>query len=261
LGSVLLDFVSPKQPVLTLYLPRGKRPCDIAFFADEVRALYQRLRDITGRTPSDADLHASIHREEAANELLVRLHQQRPALGMKDEALYRLIRSREYLPAEIFSEIVEQALGQAPGEHRVGVPVLLSGIVPEPMSLFQAIDQMGVWLLRTIRACGRRLYPSGRSEIHSSAWLSSSYWGHRLDTRRPGTRAAGTLAASRPRVGARGVIFYLVKFCEPELFYLPDLRRGLQREDIPSLIIEVDIGDPPAERVLTRVKAFLEMIA
>jgi benzoyl-CoA reductase/2-hydroxyglutaryl-CoA dehydratase subunit BcrC/BadD/HgdB len=60
--------------------------------------------------------------------------------------------------------------------------------------------------------------------------------------------------------GARGVAFYLVKFCEPELFDLPDLRRGLREAGVPSVSIEVDLNDPPSHQVLTRLHAFLEML-
>ena len=59
---------------------------------------------------------------------------------------------------------------------------------------------------------------------------------------------------------ARGVVFYSVKFCEPESFDLPLLRKGLQQAGVPSLAIEVDLSEPPSHQVRTRVEAFLEMI-
>jgi len=61
--------------------------------------------------------------------------------------------------------------------------------------------------------------------------------------------------------GAKGVIFYDVKFCEPELYDLPELRQGLQAAGIPSVAIEVDVSDPLAHQTLTRIEAFMEMIA
>ena len=60
--------------------------------------------------------------------------------------------------------------------------------------------------------------------------------------------------------GAKGVVFYDVKFCEPELFDLPDLRRALQETGVPSIAIEVDINDPLSHQVITRLESFLEMI-
>jgi benzoyl-CoA reductase/2-hydroxyglutaryl-CoA dehydratase subunit BcrC/BadD/HgdB len=57
--------------------------------------------------------------------------------------------------------------------------------------------------------------------------------------------------------GAQGVIFHSIKFCEPELFDLPDLRNGL---DVPTLTLEIDISDPISGQSLTRIEAFFEMI-
>ena len=61
--------------------------------------------------------------------------------------------------------------------------------------------------------------------------------------------------------GAKGVVFYDVKFCEPELFDLPLLRKGLQEVGVPSVAIEVDLNDPLSHQSLTRIEAFLEMMA
>jgi benzoyl-CoA reductase/2-hydroxyglutaryl-CoA dehydratase subunit BcrC/BadD/HgdB len=52
-----------------------------------------------------------------------------------------------------------------------------------------------------------------------------------------------------------------VKFCEPELFDLPALRRGLRDAGLPSIAVEVDLNDPVSQQARTRLEAFLEMIA
>lgn len=267
LGSLLLDFGlvddRPRQPVLTLYLPRGRRESDLAFLADELRDLYRRLQAITGRTPSEAALMECIQREEAADQLLKQLHQQREQLPFDDGTLYRLIRSREYLPAERFAALAQESLSQAGDTSRGGgTPILLSGIVPEPMSLFGALAEMGGRVAADdLACCGRRLYPAGQSQepflrmaeriVHApSDPTRGSPVGERLE------HLLGLARAS----GAKGVVFYAVKFCEPELFDHPQLRLGLRQAGIPTLTIEVDIGEELAQPVLTRLAAFIEMI-
>ena len=109
--------------------------------------------------------------------------------------------------------------------------------------------------------CGRRLYPPGRSEDPFQRMAESILWAPPDSTRG---------SAIRPRIehllrlatesGARGVVFYGVKFCEPELFSQPDLRRGLQEAGIPSVVLEADISDRLSQQAMTRIEAFLEMI-
>jgi len=272
-ASILIDFVRPRQPVIPLYLPRGRRESDAAFLADEFRSLYRRLEEITHRSPSNADLMASIRREEAADELLAQLHQRRMNLSLTPIEFYRLIRAREYLPAEMFSDLARAAQVPSPdpspteagegSESRKGIPILLSGIVPEPMSLFESIAEMGgVAVADDLACCGRRLYPPGKSE-DAFRHLAESILGGPPDSTRGHSiqERLDHLLRLCQTSGARGVVFYDVKFCEPELFDLPLLRKGLQEAGVPSVAIEVDLNDLLSHQSLTRIEAFLEMMA
>jgi len=56
------------------------------------------------------------------------------------------------------------------------------------------------------------------------------------------------------------VVFYDVKFCEPEQFDLPQLRAGLQSSGLPSISLEVDLSGGLSHQVVTRLEAFVEML-
>lgn len=262
LGSILIDFVAPRQPVLPIYIPRGERESDVSFLADEFRALYRRLEEITGRAPSKAELVASIRREEKADALLGQLHRQRKNLPLSDRDFYRLIRSREYLPAETFAELARTVTKQAVETARNSAPLLLSGIVPEPMGVLDALTEIGgVVVADDLACCGRRLYPLGKSDKPFRRMAERILHAPPDSTRgSPVQERLDHLLRLAKESGARGVVFYNVKFCEPELFYIPDLRRGLQDAGVPSVVIEVDIGDPLSHQVITRLEAFLEML-
>ena len=262
LGSLLLDFVRPCQPVLPLYLPRGRRESDLDFLAEEFRALYRRLAEITGRAPTDEDLLACIRREEEADRLLADLHRRRANLPLSDLAFYRLVRSREYLPAESFADLARKALAQAGAPRADGIPVLLSGILPEPMDVFEAIEGMGGRVVADdLACCGRRLYPPGHEEDPFRRMAERILNGPPDPTRgSPIADRLDHLLGLAERAAARGVIFYNVKFCEPELFDHPDLRRGLAAAGLPSVVVEVDLDDPLSHQTLTRLEAFLEMV-
>jgi benzoyl-CoA reductase/2-hydroxyglutaryl-CoA dehydratase subunit BcrC/BadD/HgdB len=59
---------------------------------------------------------------------------------------------------------------------------------------------------------------------------------------------------------ASGVIFFLLKFCDPHAFDLPYLREALEKERIPSLLIEVEEKLPADGQLRTRFEAFMEML-
>jgi len=130
-GSLVLDFIPTNQPVIPIYLPRERRQGDIDFLCKEFRMVYDRLVEITGLKPTDEELVHHIHQEESADALLSELHQKGPRLPISNSDLYRHIRSREYLPAETFIELTQTALGNIGDNSPDGIPLLLSGIVPE----------------------------------------------------------------------------------------------------------------------------------
>ena len=60
--------------------------------------------------------------------------------------------------------------------------------------------------------------------------------------------------------GAKGVVFYDVKFCEPEQFDVPLLREALKEKGVPSIALEVDLSAQLPGQTVTRLEAFVEML-
>ncbi len=184
LGSILTDLIPTRFSVLPIYLPRGRRQSDVEFLADEFRSVYRRLKSITGQAPSEETLRACIQRDEEADEVLAALHRERRRVALSDGDFYRLVRAREYLPAEEFSELGRQTLQRAeslprPPEEPSGdsarIPLLLSGIVPEPGGILEAMERLGGWVVADdLACCGRRLYGQAAVRTPSAAWRSAS---------------------------------------------------------------------------------------
>jgi len=262
-ASILLDFIQPAQNVIPLYLPRGQGDRQIDYLIDVLHALYLHLSEITSHSPSDEDLLASVEREEAADELLGELHKQRRNLALEAFDFYRLVRAREYLPAERFLQIGRAALQQTGDQQPTQIPIVLSGIVPEPMSLLRFIAEAGgVVVADDLASCGRRLYPRGRSSDPMRRMAERLLGGPPDPTLgSPISRRLEHLINMTKSSKARGIVFYSVKFCEPETFDLPLLRKGLQTAGVPSLVIEIDLSDPLSHQARTRIEAFLEMIS
>lgn len=261
-GSLLLDFIPPNQPVIPIYLPRERREGDIDFFCKELQMVYDRLREITGLKPTDEELVSHIQREEAADGLLSELHQNGPRLPIPNRELYRLIRSREYLPAETFMELAQATLANMGDRSRDEIPVLLSGIVPEPMSIFDTISELGgIVVGDDLACCGRRLYTPGQSTDPLRRMAEGIIFAPPDPTRgNPLQERRDHLLRLVEMTGGKGIIFYEIKFCEPELFDLPILQKELGAAGIPSVTIELDLNDQLSQQIRTRIGAFLEMI-
>ncbi|MBU1494673.1 MAG: 2-hydroxyacyl-CoA dehydratase family protein [Actinobacteria bacterium] len=260
MGSVVADFLQPSQPVLTLYLPRSDRPSDRRYLVEELRRLSGRLASITGHEATAADWDEAFAAEEAADLALASLYAERSRLAVTDRGFYTAVRSREFLTAEDFVAMAAGLpRGEAPGE---GVGLTLSGIVAEPLDLFDRINDAGGRVVSDDLACGaRRIYPPS-------------------DAADPFERIAGRLIASPPdptrgspieervrmladlmrSTGAAGLIVFDVPFCEPELFDVPLLRQHLGEAGYPVLHVEAELGGSLPHQVLTRIEAFVETL-
>jgi benzoyl-CoA reductase subunit C len=60
--------------------------------------------------------------------------------------------------------------------------------------------------------------------------------------------------------GAQGVVFHFLKYCDPWAFEYPNLRERLQREGLPTLLLETELGAAAQAQVRTRLQAFIEML-
>jgi len=262
LGSVLLDFQPPRQPVGTFYIPRGEGSAAADFLVAEIRTLYRFLAAHTGAAPTDDEVMACIEREERADAALARLFAERRALPLDNRAFYRVVRAREYLPAERFLEVCDATLASRTGGADGGVPVVLSGIVPEPMEVLDALTDAGATVVADdLACCGRRIYPAGSSTDPFRRMAERLLRGPPDCTR--GSAVGARIDHLRRLVrdsGARAVLFVEPKFCEPELFYLPLQRDALEADGVHTITLEVDVGDPLGMQAVTRIEALLETV-
>jgi benzoyl-CoA reductase/2-hydroxyglutaryl-CoA dehydratase subunit BcrC/BadD/HgdB len=263
LGSVLLDFIQPKQPIIPLYLPRTSDKAGLDFLAAELKKLYLHLKVITGKTPSEDDLLSAIQKEESYDHAFSELYRMRARSALSNYDFYRLVRSREFLPGESFIELVQSVRALEQSDASADIPIVISGILPEPMEMLESIERLGGRISDDdFASCGRRRYLQGTAEEPFERMAE------RLLSGPPDWNKGDPIQARLRHLldmvetcGARGIVFYIVKFCEPELFDLPQLKDGLHAQGIPSLIVEMDINDSLSNQTMTRFQAFMEMIS
>ncbi|MBN1288207.1 MAG: 2-hydroxyacyl-CoA dehydratase [Actinobacteria bacterium] len=60
--------------------------------------------------------------------------------------------------------------------------------------------------------------------------------------------------------GAAGVVFFLLKYCDPHSFEYPHLKYLLGELGVPSILVEIEHGAVSMESMRTRIEALLETI-
>ncbi len=263
LGSLLLDFVRPGKPILPFYVPRAEGPVAVEYLAREIGRLADKVATIVGSSPTDAELLEAVHVEEAADGRLRALHQARARLPLSGREFYRVVRAREYLPPLAFVELAAEVLASAGDRADGRTPVIVSGMLPEPMELFDTLERVGLTAAGDDFTCtGRRLYHPGTGDDPWSRIAQSMLSGAPDATRGVSVQARiDHLLGLARATGAKAAIFHEVKFCEPEAYYLPQVRKALEAEGIRSIAVEVNPLEPLPDQVVTRLEALAETLA
>jgi len=262
LGSIFKDFIKPRQNLITIYLPREKNKENVEFLSKELKRIYRQLAEFCSFEPNSEKLLEEIKKEEEVDELVVKFYKSREHLPLSSREFYTILRAREYLPPEMFKTILNYALMHASSGKLKKTGVVLSGLLPEPMEILDVIDDMeGFVAIDDMACCMRRVYGNGNSndpfERMAERIVNGApdpTKGNSFDERFEFLRSLTEIS------GAKGVVFYNVKFCEPEYFYHPILREKLNEEGIKSIIMEIDINEPIPQQTTTRLKAFIEML-
>ena len=74
------------------------------------------------------------------------------------------------------------------------------------------------------------------------------------------TTRADHLVAMAKEHNIQGFIFLLLKFCEPHAFDYPYMKEWLEKENIPSVLLEVEDQLPSEGQLLTRFETFMHML-
>ncbi len=270
LATLATDFGGWGKRAFTFLHPRGpSRPSARAFLEAELRSLAAALEPLAGRPLEPASLaaalrlHAEIDAERAA------LLDARPRVAMTDPELYALLRRGEWLwPGDHLGELRAAraaAVQDRPVGH--GVPLLVSGYVPEPIATLEVLNRAGAYVAADdYAAVGRRVVrasPEAGPDDDPWSLLVDRYWAAPPCPTRSADQGARMrhLEALLDRSGARGVLVHAVKFCEPELFDVPAIRRTFAARGVPVLVLEGELEAELSAQAVTRIEAFVEMLS
>jgi benzoyl-CoA reductase/2-hydroxyglutaryl-CoA dehydratase subunit BcrC/BadD/HgdB len=266
LATLAPDFGGWEKKTFVFQHPRGAgRSIARKFLEAELRGLSCEFEQWTGRTLPPERLFRAIRLHREIDEARFALLEGRARLALSDAELYALLRRGEWLwPEEHLVELQAARTKLAAAPVQTGVPLLVTGYVPEPSALLAALGSAGLYIAADdYAAIGRRI-PRREGPLAADPWAALI---DRYQARPPcPTSASDQPARMRyledlfTRSGARGVLVHVQKFCEPELFDVPAIRRTFADRGVPLLVLEGELERDLSGQVETRVEAFAELL-
>jgi benzoyl-CoA reductase/2-hydroxyglutaryl-CoA dehydratase subunit BcrC/BadD/HgdB len=265
LATLVGDFGGWSKKVFVFQHPRAAtRQAAQAQALAEMRSLAGELEAWTGRALDPERLAWAVRLHGEIDAVRGALLRHRSRLPMDDVQLYAALRRGEWLwPEDHLEELRGVARQLRPDAAQEGVPVMITGYVPEPGALLEALNRAGAFVAADdYAAIGRRIATGAPAEADPWSALLARYLAHPPCPTQGADQPArmGHLADLAGRAGARGVLVHVQKFCEPELFDVPAIRRTFAERRLPVLVIEGEMERELSGQTLTRLEAFVELL-
>jgi benzoyl-CoA reductase/2-hydroxyglutaryl-CoA dehydratase subunit BcrC/BadD/HgdB len=266
MASIVYDYLGMDKPCYFFYHPKAPyRPSSRRYYLEQLKSFVSRLERDLG--PMDiTELRQRVTQGDRLASILREIYDVRRQgmLSASNADFYRMIRQGEYLHPDDFIPLLENFLKASRGGDRRGPGVILSGVLPNPPEILDLLDELGVRVVDDdLLCCGRRIPLNSNTGQDPFKALVDSYFAMPPCTTKDSPLEARInyllerIAASE----AKGVIFYLVKFCEPEWFDVPRMAEAVKEAGAAVLTVDVDLNRGLSGQLTTRIEAFVEMIS
>jgi len=234
--------------------------------------LKEGLEEMIGHPIEDEAIRDSIRLFNKNRKMLRQLYEMRRAgqvrltakqmqLAVKSSMVMDKARHNETLEALIAALEAESSTAQK------GVRVYLSGHFCQApkVELLDMIEDCGAVVVDDDLYHGQRFIATDvREDGDPLDALAEWYLARNLKVPCP-TRVdqnadwENYLIDAMDRSNADGMIVLMAKFCEPHMFYYPEIKEAFERRGVPHLLIETEHELTALEGLKTRVETFLEV--
>jgi len=263
----------PSKYFESFLIPRQvNRPSAKAWLGDEIQRLKKSLETCTGTIIEDNCIWKSIQIYNENRKMLRELYE----IGRKDPGRvtnrhrFESIKSSMFYPKEEHNELLKKLLSEIPegdgSSSRQDGPAVrldLSGITWEPPEILSILNESGAIIAGDDLCVGSR-YIEADAESHGEPIQALVERHFKKGPFSPihdeGDKIFYNLIRLVRENQADGILYLHIKFNESQDYDLPDLKKGMQREGIPMLVLDIEYQTTHLAQMKTRIQAFLESL-
>jgi len=136
-------------------------------------------------------------------------------------------------------------------------------MVFDPLEIHKIIDESGAWVVDDDFANGWRTVSKGDLKVDNLVEGITDFLFSPAPCcciYNPDNDRHPYLLDRVKESGADGVLFWYIKFCEPDAFDRPQLMKHLKEADVPNAYIDLELSMSNFDAVKTRINAFCEIL-
>jgi benzoyl-CoA reductase subunit C len=272
-GAEVVGNLLPKVNNMFFRLPVGNQPWTHGDIVQGLKELKRDIERFADKEISDEDILESIRIYNKNRGLIREIYELKsihPSLLTSSDML-SIIKSSMVMPKEEHNEILESLLPKLQTKKdsikEEGVRVFLSGsFCGAPKNeLLELVEQSGAVVVGDDLFHGYRYISDNIAEDREPlAAIAAHYIDKNTNvpcpTRcDPKTDWPQYLVDSMRKYKADQLVIVMAQFCEPHMFFYPDIKDAMQAAGIPHLLLEISHELDSIETIKTRLEAFVEM--
>ena len=258
-------------PFIPMTYPQNRKP---AYGRTFTKAGYERvirdLKEATGAEFKEENLEESIRIYNAHNALMRRLPEvlaEHPEISNARRS--DIFKSAMFMRKEEHTDLVKALLDQlensAPGNKKT-IRIMTSGILADAPGLLEILDENAMQIVRDDVAAESRQYRTDVPEAGEDKTPLDRLADKFADTDccsvlyDPEKKRVNYIAEEAKKAGAEGVLVLLTKFCDPEEFDYPLIKKACDAASLPCVLIEIDRQMENYEQARTAIETFKEIV-
>lgn len=235
--------------------------------------LQSGLEEMVGHAIDDEALRASIRLFNRNRQQMRRLYELRREgrIALTSAQMQAVVQSSMVLDKATHCALMDELLGEleaATAQAPTGIRVYLSGHFCQApkRSVLDLVEDCGGIVVDDDLYHGTRFISTDVDEVGDPLTaLAQWYLARNLKVPCP-TRVDQNadwetyLLGAMERSQAQGMIVLMAKFCEPHMYYYPEIKEAFERRGVPHLLIETEHEMTMLESLRTRIESFLEVV-
>ena len=260
-------YAVPSIPFIPMTYPQNRKP---AFAADFTKAGYRRvirnLEQATGLVFEEEKLAASLEVYNAHNAAMRRVSALMAAHPEITNAQRSdVFKSAFFMRKEEHTALVNElitALEAAPAA-KAALPIYTTGILADAPGLLAILDEVGLQVAGDDVAAESRQYRTDAPAFGTpldrlvEKFRSTDNCSVLYDVEK---NRVPMIVAEAKAAGAKGVLVVLTKFCDPEEFDYPLIKKACDAAELPCTLIEVDRQMVNYEQARTVIETFRDLV-
>lgn len=238
------------------------------YMGDVLNRFKTDLGEAAGTIITDDDLNRSISTFNLIRSHLSKLYQLKslnPGV-LKGEDLYAIVKGAMVMDrdevARLLPRIVE-TLGKASPPESRAKRIVLSGSICDSPGIYAMLETSGAVIVGDDLCTGQRWFEGRILENKDPITAIAERYMDRIvcpaKHMNPVVRGENIVSLAK-RNKADGVVFMLLKFCDPHAFDYPYLKEFLDNQGIKNMLIEMDDQQENLGQLSTRLETFIHMI-